>query len=67
MLLISDLDAIAPQEAEKIRKIARDMAAAWDWPFYMALDHVLMDVDKRIREKMRMCLASSGSRDSSLP
>lgn len=51
MLLISDIDIVAPSAAERIRQIARNLAAAWDWPYYMALDYVLIDIDRRICEK----------------
>lgn len=51
MLLISDLDIVAPAEAERIREIAKDVASSWGWPYYVALDYVLLDVDRRASRK----------------
>lgn len=48
MLLISDLDQVAPDQAATIRATARKCASAWEWPYWMALDYILTDVDKRM-------------------
>ena len=47
-MLIGDLDQTVPDEANKIRRIARKCAAAWGWDYYTALDYVLIDIDRRV-------------------
>jgi len=52
MLLISDLDIVAPDDAEKIRQIARDAAVRWEWPYCIALDYMLNDIDRRMSQRL---------------
>lgn len=52
MLLISDLDQIDPQAAAQVRSLARHMSRRWDWPYYMALDCILISIDRILSEKL---------------
>lgn len=50
-MLISILDATAPDQANRIRQIARTRSEAWDCPYYVALDYTLIEIERRVCEK----------------
>lgn len=67
MLSINDLDQVAPLQAKKVRQIANECAIAWGWPYYAALDCVLIDIDRRMENKMAAHLDSPAPAGKACP